>query len=205
MPGKGLLWRALKCLGYFCAVNSRFPKASACENISGTLQVGCIQTWQWHDNDMTQFRLRRFEKDGNKMGTSGIWVRCLAHLGTHVAWPRLQPGIYALQDTADTGPTGPLPPERDVALALKAAPTARGPRKAWSPVPKWTEGGSEWPVLRESDTFGDIWRYLEIFGDIWRPGRSGTECWVLGVLSRFFGGSQRSILCASLCHDSWVL
>mmetsp|Transcript_47626 Transcript_47626/g.96927 ORF Transcript_47626/g.96927 Transcript_47626/m.96927 type:complete len:136 (-) Transcript_47626:23-430(-) len=36
----------------------------------------------------------------------------------------LQPGIYALQDTADTGPTGPLPPERDVALALKAAPTA---------------------------------------------------------------------------------
>jgi hypothetical protein len=174
MPGKGLLWRALKCLGYFCAVNSRFPKASACENISGTLQVGCIQTWQWHDNDMTQFRLWRFEKDGNKMGTSGIWVRCgigyvsawhiLAPLGTHVAWPRLQPGIYALQDT---GPTGPLPPERDVALALKAAPTARGPRKAWSPVgPKWTEMDRRWQRMTRFEGIWYIWRYLEIFGDL---------------------------------------
>ncbi|CAL1140787.1 unnamed protein product [Cladocopium goreaui] len=36
------------------------------------------------------------------------------------------PAIYAMQDI---GPTGPLPPEKsDVALALKAAPTARGPR-----------------------------------------------------------------------------
>jgi len=57
-----------------------------------------------------------------KIATSG-YIYAGYVLDTAVA---KAPAIYAMQDI---GPTGPLPPEKsDVALALKAAPTARGPR-----------------------------------------------------------------------------
>ena len=106
-----------------------------------------------------------------------------------LTWPRLQPAIYAMQDT------GPLPPERsDVAVALKAAPTARGLRKAWSPDRRWkgmrwmrwmrwkrwnTGGNLRSVISREFDTLGDLERNPQ-------------------HLSRFSGG-----LAVYPCHDSW--
>ena len=110
------------------------------------------------DNDMTQFELRCFEKEAYLKPQLLGSFRCvsawhiLSHLGT---WLRLQPAIYAMQDA------GPLPERADVALALKAAPTARAQGK-----PGQTGGGIE-PVMilreseeseesEESDTFEDL-------------------------------------------------
>ena len=129
------------------------------------------------DNDMTQFELRCFEKDGYLCQVcDAFWDPFDASvLGT---WLRLQPAIYAMQDA------GPLPERADVALALKAAPTARAQGK-----PGQTGGGIE-PVMilreseeseaseesEESDTFEDL-ENLEGCSDVFG--------WVQQVLWRF--------------------
>ena len=172
------------------------------------LHSDMTMTWQWHDNDMTMTWLSLDSDALRKMGIR--WVPLGSGYGGHIlalTWrgqgssqESMLCKIQALQA---------LCLQKEIwrwHWKQRQQQGAQGkPEVQYRNGPKVAANDPFWGNLIHLEIFGDIWRYLEIFGDIWRPGRSGTECWVLGVLSRFFGGSQRSILCASLCHDSWVL